>query len=168
MKSLNLKVIPSPLSEVNFLRALDLLNKTNQFNLNGQKFTETELEKFKASPTHSVFVYTLEDDFGTYGNISVAIIESRENDWYLHSWVMSCRAMGRKVEMAIFQHLLNQVCPSSRPLFCGFNSTGKNLYVKEFLEQIGFASINPEGNLQLSPEVISSFVGDKTVALIQP
>ena len=79
-------------------RVLELVNKTNQFNLNGRRYTEAEWQTLLAQPGAVVAAINYEDKFGPLGTIAV-ICGRREGELLrVDAWVMSCRAFARRIE----------------------------------------------------------------------
>jgi FkbH-like protein len=89
-------------------RALELLNKTNQFNLNGQRWNEADWLAWCARPEARVALLGYEDRFGPLGNIAVVAAELQNRRLAVRGWVMSCRAFARRIEFATLQCLLDQ------------------------------------------------------------
>ena len=52
-------------------RALELVNKTNQFNLNGKRYTETSWHKYLLGPASFLLVVSYKDKYGPLGKIAV-------------------------------------------------------------------------------------------------
>ncbi|HVS37558.1 MAG TPA: HAD-IIIC family phosphatase [Gemmataceae bacterium] len=79
-------------------RALELVNKTNQFNLNGRRFSEGEWRSYLHRPGGFLYVVAYKDKFGPLGKI--AVIAGRRDGAVLlvDTWVMSCRAFSRRIE----------------------------------------------------------------------
>ena len=79
-------------------RILELVNKTNQFNLNGIRYTPAEWERNCAKSNSFLMAVKYEDKFGPLGTI--AVIQGHEVDRGLQveTWVMSCRAFSRRIE----------------------------------------------------------------------
>src|SRR5690606_32786427 len=86
-------------------RALQLINKTNQFNLNGQRYTAAELQEI-LSAGGRLFTASLKDRHGDHGEIIACLIDCEEN---IVALVMSCRVMQRKVEQVFLGWLAMQV-----------------------------------------------------------
>jgi FkbH-like protein len=81
------------------LRALELINKTNQFNLNGRRMTERAWADHLQAPGTFVLTATYNDRFGMLGKI--AVMAGRRVDgglMHVDTWVMSCRAFARRIE----------------------------------------------------------------------
>ncbi len=87
-------------------RALELINKTNQFNLNGSCWDEADWQSWSARPEARVALLGYEDRYGPLGNIAVLAAEQQGENLMIRSWVMSCRAFSRRIEFATLQCLL--------------------------------------------------------------
>src|SRR6202162_111179 len=79
-------------------RAFELVNKTNQFNLNGKRFSESEWNKFLAEPASILVTVTYQDKYGPLGKIAVVLGRGHEKKLHVAAWVMSCRAFSRRIE----------------------------------------------------------------------
>ena len=83
----------------------------------------------------------LRDRFGDYGLISVVILERRESEYFVDTWIMSCRVLGRGVENLV----LNTMAAAARADGIGriigeYLPTAKNGMVKEHYPKLGFAT----------------------------
>jgi FkbH-like protein len=84
-----------------FARAFELLNKTNQFNTMGKRWTREECEaNFKAE--WDFVAFTVKDRFADYGLVACAWISSGNT---IEQFVMSCRVIGLDVENKIIDWL---------------------------------------------------------------
>jgi FkbH-like protein len=89
-------------------RSLQLINKTNQFNLNGVRLDEAEWRE-RSSDTESILLgvsYT--DKFSPLGKISVLLGRQDGGTIVVDSWVLSCRAFSRRIEHSTLQALFDQ------------------------------------------------------------
>ena len=111
-------------------RVLELVNKTNQFNLNGRRYTETDWRKLLAKSGALCLAVNYEDKFGPLGTIAVAVGHLRESHFELASWVMSCRAFARRIEHQTLKTLL-ETAGISEVVF-DFTPTAKNGPLREF------------------------------------
>lgn len=145
-RSLELKLTPRPLTEQNLQRATDLIGKTNQFNLTTRRYSRAELAAFANTPNTDVLTYSLSDRFGDYGQIAVVILRQDGTSVTIDTWLMSCRAMGRTVEKAIFRHLFDHARTRGATRICGaFIPTQKNAPVAKLYEELGFRKIDHVG-----------------------
>ena len=89
-------------------RAAQLLQKTNQFNLTTRRYAEKELLELDRSGA-LIYLASLKDNFGDYGRIALAIIRLDSPQPMLDSFLMSCRAIGRKVETMFLAFLIENL-----------------------------------------------------------
>jgi FkbH-like protein len=113
-------------------RAFDLLNKTNQFNLNGTRLSEAEWTGITAGE-RGQFVVTTEysDRYGPLGVIAVLVGSTEREALTVHYWVMSCRAFSRRIEHRTLKFLFDRFGVSELRL--AFHSTPRNAPLQEFL-----------------------------------
>ena len=83
-------------------RVLQLINKTNQFNLNGKRWQESEIQR-EIDNGARLFGASLSDRDGQHGEI-LAILVSSNN--LIQAFVMSCRVFQRKIENAFILQML--------------------------------------------------------------
>jgi len=79
-------------------RVLELVNKTNQFNLNGIRFTEADWQGRVVRPDAFTAVFSYDDKFGPLGKIAVMQGTRQGARLCIAAWVMSCRAFSRRIE----------------------------------------------------------------------
>jgi FkbH-like protein len=90
-------------------RALELINKTNQFNLNGRRLSESEWLDYLRTPTAFLLTASYEDKYGSLGKIAVVMGKTEECNLYVDSWVMSCRAFSRRIEHQCLSYLFEKM-----------------------------------------------------------
>lgn len=112
-------------------RAVQLINKTNQFNLNGRRVTDEEVGATLAAGGR-LFTATLDDRHGTHGEIISCLITP---DGTISSLVMSCRVFQRRAEHAFFVWLAGLDAP---PRALSFAMTERNEPIRRFLEDESF------------------------------
>lgn len=89
-------------------RALELINKTNQFNMNGKRCTENDWKNLCNQENGFVISASYEDKFGPLGKIAVMVGFSEGRDATLTHWVMSCRAFGRRIEHCMLKYVFEK------------------------------------------------------------
>lgn len=89
-------------------RALELINKTNQFNLNGKRYTETSWQTYLDKPEVFSLVAAYEDKYGPLGKIAVVAGRREGRVLEVDLWVMSCRAFSRRIEHKCLEQLFEQ------------------------------------------------------------
>jgi FkbH-like protein len=110
-------------------RCLQLINKTNQFNFNGRRITEPELEETLRAGGR-LFGATLEDRNGTHGEVISCLIDAQGT---IEAFVMSCRVFQRRAEFAFIAWLASQ---SFAPRNYRYVPTERNEPVRMFLEEL--------------------------------
>lgn len=133
-------------------RAFELLNKTNQFNLNGKRYDEAAWGKFLKDSRTCLVTVAYEDKFGKLGRIAVLIGRLAEKKFIVESWVMSCRAFSRRIEFHCLQYLFEKF--AAVEIVFELQATSRNGPLMEFLQQLVDGPV--EANPQLSR---SSFLG---------
>jgi FkbH-like protein len=113
-------------------RAVQLINKTNQFNLNGRRVTDKDIADALSAGAR-LYTATLDDRNGTHGEILACLI-SREG--VVQSFVMSCRVFQRRVEHAFLVWLAAQ---AQLPSGLDFLPTHRNEPLRNFLKDPAFA-----------------------------
>jgi FkbH-like protein len=123
-------------------RALELVNKTNQFNLNGVRFTEVEWRRQLEAPGAFLMVAGYLDKFGPLGKIAVLSGRLEGSTLEIGTWVMSCRAFARRIEYRCLDHLFRRF-PAGQIRF-SFRATPKNGPLRTFLaEMLGAEPAEP-------------------------
>jgi FkbH-like protein len=115
-------------------RAFELLNKTNQFNLNGRRWQEADFRQTTCLPESVLCVAAYEDRFGPLGKIAVAIGRVDGRTLRLQSWVMSCRAFARRIEFATLRALFDET--GAERIEFEWQSTPRNGPTRELLEAL--------------------------------
>jgi FkbH-like protein len=127
-------------------RIVQLVNKTNQFNLTTRRYTEEEVLMVMADPCALGLQLRLLDRFGDNGVIAI-VIGRFENgdDCCIDTWLMSCRVLGRQVEEATLGVLAEQArSRGARRLIGEYRPTARNSMVAEHYSKLGFTIIERE------------------------
>jgi FkbH-like protein len=89
-------------------RPLDLINKTNQWNLNGRRLTEGEYQALRGREGAFVLAVSYSDKHGPLGKIAVLLGLRSEAGLAVDLWVMSCRAFSRRIEHRCIEYLFEK------------------------------------------------------------
>jgi FkbH-like protein len=127
-------------------RAFELVNKTNQFNLNGRRYDEAAWSRFLRDSATSMVTISYEDRFGKLGRIAVLIGRAEKKRFILQTWVMSCRAFSRRIEFHCLQYLFERFGVDE--ILLEVQNTERNSPLREFLQR--FSDGSTESGLQLS------------------
>ena len=123
-------------------RIVQLVQRTNQFNLTTIRYNEAECMAFMSDEENCFPIYvTLSDKYGDSGLISVVIVEKKDETAFIREWCMSCRVLNRGVEPftmnAVVQWAKDNGCEQ---IVGDYIPTKKNAMVKEFYGQFGFTA----------------------------
>jgi FkbH-like protein len=105
LASLEMQLDIYPAREQDLERAEELTLRTNQLNTTGRTYSYDELNKFRTSDDYHVLVARLRDKYGSYGTIGLALVEKREQGWWIRLLLMSCRVMNRGIGGVIITHI---------------------------------------------------------------
>jgi len=108
LASLDMKLAIAPAQEEDLERAEELTERTNQLNTTGYTYSYRELNEFRNSERHHLWMACLEDKYGAYGKIGLTLIETSEKEWWIRLLLMSCRVMNRGVGSVFINHICNQ------------------------------------------------------------
>jgi FkbH-like protein len=161
LKSLQVKVGIDRLNSTSagrFPRAFELLNKTNQFNTTGRRWSAGEIEAFFASGGYAL-IAQVSDRFSNYGLTALALCAGS----HCEQMVMSCRVFGLGIEKQLFEDFASRARTIGQPTLA-YRVTSKNGPVKGFLQEIGAAGdasgrrdtlqiLQPEAGRVLEPPV---------------
>jgi FkbH-like protein len=134
-------------AEADKRRALELVNKTNQFNLNGIRYTESDWIAELLRPGVTLMTASYEDRFGKLGNIGAIVGQSESGYFRITLWVMSCRAFGRRIEYLCLRERFDRY---SCPILFDFEPTPRNGPFRDFLRSV--LGHEGEGSLLLTRE----------------
>ena len=89
-------------------RAVQLLSKTNQFNLTTRRHSETDLISILKNGGIG-YTMRISDCFGDNGVVGLILISKVQTKWYIDSFLLSCRVIGRKAEDLLLSFTLNNL-----------------------------------------------------------
>jgi FkbH-like protein len=125
-------------------RAVQLIQKTNQFNLTTRRHSSAELTSIVESGA-LVYLASLSDRFGDYGRIALAIVRTDGEVPLLDTFLMSCRAIGRKAEDVFLAFLVDKLRDLGHTELRGqYLPTAKNEVCGSFLTDHGFVPLGAD------------------------
>jgi FkbH-like protein len=115
-------------------RVRELVNKTNQFNLNGRRLTDADWNDHIRRPGSFLVAVNYRDKFGPLGTIAVLWGTADKLRATLNGWVMSCRAFSRRIEHRSLRKLFEALAVNE--IGFDFAPTPKNGPLQQFLREI--------------------------------
>jgi FkbH-like protein len=142
LSSLGMEIEISEVDNFTIQRISQMTQKTNQFNLTTKRYTEANLHaKIKGGST--VFCARVKDKFGDNGITIASIFDINDEVVSIDSYLLSCRILGRGIEIITLQYLLNHLFSLGRKKINSvYIPTKKNSMVENFYEKVGFALID--------------------------
>ena len=147
LADLKMKFHLGPAKEEDLKRAEELTVRTNQLNSTGVTYSYEELAELRRSPDHLLIVASLDDRYGTYGKIGLALVEKGSEVWTLRLLLMSCRVISRGVGTILLSHLLNLAKKAGARFLGEFKSTDRNRMMQITFRFAGFREIERRGEI---------------------
>lgn len=139
LKKLNLQIFIKKSDSFSIPRISQLTLKTNQFNLTTKRYQEDDIRKFSNDENILVGCAQIKDKFGDNGITAVFIIKKNTSEWLLDTFLLSCRVMGREVEKAILNYIINEAKKNNiSKIKAQYIVTNKNKPIENFLLDNGF------------------------------
>ena len=139
LRSLDMRLLWRRFGPVDLPRVVQLVNKTNQYNLTTRRTSDAEMRAVMDDPKAFGVTLRLVDRFGDNGIIAVVTGHLEDDAVHLDDWLMSCRVLGRKVEMATLNVVLSQASALGAARLAGtFLPTAKNGMVRDHYDRLGF------------------------------
>ncbi len=140
-------------------RIAQLTQRSNQFNLRTVRYTEADIQRIATDKNYIPFYFCLTDKFGSYGLISVVILQKQnEKTLFIDTWLMSCRVLKRGVEQFVLNTLVDYAQKNGFEHIIGeYIPTSKNSMVKEHYPKLGFESTEKPNIWKLNVENYQRF-----------
>jgi FkbH-like protein len=148
LQGLRMELVYNPFDKIGLARVTQLINKTNQFNLTTRRYTEAEVVAVMQDPRAVTLQMRLLDRFGDNGIIAILIARMRDDqEAVIDTWLMSCRVLGRQVEEACLNILVEHTkAIGAKRLVGEYLPTAKNGMVADLYPRLGFEPAGPVAN----------------------
>jgi len=148
--SLNLTGQVRQIDEENLTRVMQLIGKTNQFNLTTRRHSLPHIQKTLADSRTVAIAVSIQDRYGDYGLVAVVLGVAHEADnecIEIDTWLMSCRVIGRTVEQFTLQSFLKLATDRGYQRVRGtYIPTAKNALVEDLYPTMGLERCLPESD----------------------
>jgi FkbH-like protein len=146
LASLDMTIVFQPFDATGRARIVQLINKSNQYNLTTRRYTEPEVTGAEKDPEVFTLQVRLTDIFGDNGMISVVICRPGDPAvWKIDTWLMSCRVLGRKVEHMVLREILQHARATGIGRLVGvYRPTDRNKLVVDHYAKLGFTKLREE------------------------
>jgi FkbH-like protein len=147
LATLKMNFTISSAQEEDLQRAEELTLRTNQLNTTGYTYSYDELNHFRQSKNHKLLIASLEDKYGSYGKIGLALIECPTEMWTIKLLLMSCRVMSRGVGTIMMNHIMSLAENNNARLLAEFVPNNRNRMMYISYKFAGFKEIGNHGDL---------------------
>lgn len=122
-------------------RVAQLTQKTNQFNLTTRRYSDYDIANLRSSLDVCVYSLSANDRFGSLGLVGVFIARRRQDTAVVDSLLMSCRALGRRLEFTFVLECMRRIVAGwgIQTWEAEYLATAKNSQVADFWSALGFA-----------------------------
>ena len=173
LQSLRMEMSARSFDETGLRRIVQLANKTNQFNLTTLRVTELQVRERMSDPGVMSWQISLRDRFGDHGVVALIMgrVEPRDT-LVLDMWLMSCRVLGRGVEDACMDLVMEGALERGiRKVVGVYRPTAKNGMVRDLYERVGFLEIpspQPETEQRWEMDVARFVPRDAAIQICEP
>ena len=146
LRGLDMQLIWRHFDRIGLQRIVQLINKSNQFNLTTRRYTKEDVIAVMADRNAFGLQMRLLDRFGDNGIIAIIIGRLQaDRDLYVDSWLMSCRVLGRQVEPATLNLIAQEADRlGARRVIGEYIPTKKNALVKDHYARLGFTVLETD------------------------
>ena len=147
LKALGMELRWQSFSRMSLQRIVQLANKTNQFNLTTQRYTEADVLALMASPDCLTLQLRLVDSYGDNGIIGLVAGRDHNGTLDIEMWLMSCRVLGRRVEEAALAIVAGEALRLGCDAIVGtYRPTAKNGMVQQHYAKLGFTLLQEQAD----------------------
>jgi len=141
LSSLEMRLMWRKFDHVGLQRITQLINKTNQFNLTTRRYTYEDLLALALHDRSLGLQLRLIDKFGDNGIIGIIIGRLDDHSrLQIDTWLMSCRVLGRQVELATLNLVAAEAKKMGASSLLGeYIQTKKNEIVRDHYSKLGFS-----------------------------
>jgi FkbH-like protein len=150
LKSLNIEIDILKADNFNKERIAQMTQKTNQFNLTTRRYTDADVQQ-KIDGGWKIYCISVRDKFGDNGITGTIFFTPKDenNTVEIDSLLLSCRILGKGIEMAFIHSLLNTLTEDGvRKVKASYIPTAKNAQVSDFYDRAGFKFLNESSGVK--------------------
>lgn len=139
LRGLEMQLVWQRFDRLGLQRIVQLINKSNQFNLTTRRYAEADVLAVMDDPAAFGLQLRLLDRFGDNGVIAIVIGRMRGTACEIDTWLMSCRVLGRQVEPTTLNLVAAEAARLGAKRLVGvYVPTKKNGMVKDHYARLGF------------------------------
>ena len=144
----DIRLFLEPLNAENRQRVFELVQRTNQLNFSGNRYSGKFLEELLGRENVLPVTMRCEDKFGGYGLIGFSLLRSDAETLEVMDMMFSCRVQGKKIEHSFLDYVAESAKTCGYEKFiCRFKRTARNSQAAKVFEDLNFL---PVGQLSSS------------------
>ncbi|HEY4546447.1 MAG TPA: HAD-IIIC family phosphatase [Pedomonas sp.] len=120
-------------------RVCELVQRTNQLNFSGRKYSRPEILELLAEPSRERYVIICADRYGSYGIVGFCLASRTEEGVRIDDFMLSCRVQGKFIEQALLHHLTHRPDWQAKFVEINFRRTERNGAAQAVLSKLGLA-----------------------------
>ena len=150
LRALRVEVVAERVTGFGVARVAQLAARTNQFNLTGRRYDEAATAAMSTDPDHLVASFSVSDRFGDEGVVGALWVDRGGQVWRVLNAVLSCRVLGRGIELAMVAWLAGKAMAANATALRGeYVRSAKNGVAGGFWEGAGFTATGSAGVFEL-------------------
>jgi FkbH-like protein len=131
-------------NELSLLRTAQMTQKTNQFNLTTHRYSDADIRSMLTAG-YKIYTLSASDKFGDNGITGLCIIRMQDGAAVIDTYLLSCRILGKKIEIAFLYWLIGQMEKDGmKSVSASYVPTAKNMQVADFYENNGFELVHTD------------------------
>jgi FkbH-like protein len=135
-------------------RVTELINRTNQFNLEGMRVSLKDMTNWFNNEQYIILAGRTSDRFGDMGVTCVTVGQYIEKEFRIIAFVLSCRVFGYHFEHSVMNHLKYLAKKAgAESIRAKYVATAVNAPCKDFLKYNGFIEKNGYSYFDLSKDI---------------
>ena len=148
LKSLDIILSVREVNEKTLARIAQMTQKTNQFNLTTRRYTEMDIRDF-INNNSKIYTLSVCDKFGDNGITGCSIITFDHNRANIDTFLLSCRILGKNIEMEFIHYILNELKKHGLDsVDASYIATAKNSQTSEFYDHAGLSLVREERGIK--------------------
>ena len=152
LRRLDMRMHHGPFTDAVHNRVVQLLNKTNQFNVTTRRHGSADVTAIQTDANTWTQYFRLVDCFGDNGVVGLIIARPSDSPlvWEIDSFLMSCRVLGRNAEEFMVATLVSAALERGVAQLVGrYLPTPKNGMVADLFPRLGFREVErrPDGSV---------------------
>lgn len=154
-----------PILEKDCERCLELILRSNQYNISGIKYEEKDFLRMLEENNYDCYAFKVYDNYGDYGIVGFSSFEKHEDKYIMHDFVMSCRVAMKKIERAFLSTIVSKIDKSTyNQLLIKAVKTDRNAPLREQLKNMKLTVVSEnDKEILFKLDLGNDFIDDKIV-----